>query len=691
MKSLKTEPWLSGGLIALVTLLSYGILVPQLGFYRDDWYMLWAGQSNLGLSGILQLFQTDRPLIGWTYAALFKLLGPNALAWQSAALLFKAGTGLAVFWLLRRVWPEKRLETTCAALFFVLYPGFYQQPVAATFIIDLIGLNAAFISIGLTVFSLQTPRRWLKVTAALLAAALALFYVALYEATIGLEVVRWALVWSVIANERTSACPGGLSRASEAISIKPGIASAAKTRRLAITWKTLKNLLPSILAIAGFVIWRLFFFESVRRATNLNVLLADYASDPLYAFSQILVGYLKDLFETVVSAWFVPFYQFTAEGRYTDFISGLGVTLVVLALVAAYVIWFRRQNPESAPENDPFPRHFLLIGLVAVALPSAVIVILGRNVLFSTQWDRYTTQSMFGVALLVLGAILYYLRGSARWAVFFSLLFLAVMTQYHSAAYHVRFWNLERNVIWQLSWRAPALKPGTTVILSLPEGYRLAEEYEVWGPLNMAYAPGQPMLVSGQIPYDGLVLDLKDGKKEFRLMRNLNVKRDYSQALILSIPSSKSCLHVLDGNHLALPYFENSRVKDAAAYSQIDLIDPSAKPIQPSAAIFGPQPAPDWCFTYQKINLALQAGDFAQAGQLADQAAQNGLRPADETEWLPVVIAYANLGQVKKATSAAAEIDKSVRRSLCLQQTASNPWPAGYHGELIQSVLCPGH
>ena len=194
MKSLKTEPWLSGGLIALVTILSYGILVPQLGFYRDDWYMLWAGQSNLGLSGILQLFQTDRPLIGWTYAALFKLLGPNALAWQSAALLFKAGTGLAVFWLLRRVWPEKRLETTCAALLFVLYPGFYQQPVAATFIIDLIGLNAAFISIGLTVFSLQTPRRWLKVTAALLAAALAALTLGLpYSVFFQVMGVSWSM------------------------------------------------------------------------------------------------------------------------------------------------------------------------------------------------------------------------------------------------------------------------------------------------------------------------------------------------------------------------------------------------------------------------------------------------------------------------------------------------------------------
>jgi hypothetical protein len=665
VKGSKMEVWLAGGLVALAAALTYGVLIPQLGFYRDDWYMLWAGQSNLGLSGIIQLFQTDRPLIGWVYAAVFKLLGPNALAWQLYALILKMLSGLFFLWLARRVWPEKRLETTCAALLFVLYPGFYQQPVAATFTTDLLGLNAAFVSIALTIYALQTRKRMLQVLATLAAVALGLFYVALYEATIGLEVVRWTLVWYWLWREN----PAGF-----------------KT----VTLRALKTLLPYLLMIAGFVIWRLFFFESVRRATNLNVLLADYASDPLYGLSQVFFGYLKDLFETVVSAWFVPFYQFTAEGRYTDFLSGLGVALAVLAPVAVYFVWVRRRYGDPEP-GDPFARQILLLGLVAVAIPSAVIVVLGRNVLFSSQWDRYTTQSMLGVALLVLGAILYYLRGFARWAVFFTLLFLAVMTHYHSAAYYARFWNLERNSVWQLSWRAPALQPGTTVILSLPEGYRLAEEYEVWGPINMVYAPGQPMLVSGQIPYDGMALDLKDGKKEFRLMRNLTVKRDYSKPLILSLPSGKACLHVIDGGHLALPYSENSRIKDVAAFSRIDLINLTAASSMPQAAIFGAEPERGWCYSYQKMGLALQAGDFVEAGRLADEAAQKGLKPADETEWLPVVIAYANLGQAEKASAAADEIDKSVRRWLCLQQVSAAPWPQGYNGSLINSALCTGN
>jgi len=64
------------------------------------------------------------------------------------------------------------------------------------------------------------------------------------------------------------------------------------------------------------------------------------------------------------------------------------------------------------------------------------------------------------------------------------------------------------------------------------------------------------------------------------------------------------------------------------------------------------------------------------------------LKPSDETEWMPLVLAYANTAQTDKASSAAGEIDKSVRRYICYQQSPNAQWPTGYNGELIRSVLC---
>jgi len=99
---------------------------------------------------------------------------------------------------------------------------------------------------------------------------------------------------------------------------------------------------------------------------------------------------------------------------------------------------------------------------------------------------------MLGAAILVSGCIFYFLRSPARWPVIMGLVFLSVMTQVHSAAEYSRFWDYERGLIWQLSWRTPGFQPGTTLIVSLPEGYHLAEEYEIWGPVTLLFTPAKP-------------------------------------------------------------------------------------------------------------------------------------------------------------------------------------------------------
>lgn len=667
-KTAGSEPWLAAGLIIFAAALTYGILIPRLGFYRDDWYMLWAGQSPAGLSAIVRLFQTDRPLIGLTYALIFKFIGPKVLLWQVLGLVLKIFTGLAVLWLLRLVWPARRLETTAAALLFVLYPGFYQQPVAGTFSIDLLGLNAIFISIALTIYSLKTSNRLLQVLAILAAMLLGLINLGLYEATIGLEVVRWALVWLVMRRQST------ISDSGETSAEKPARPDRVRVNTLFASMRPLAlNLLPYFIMLVGYLYWRFFIFTSVRRATNIDLILAQYAGSPLYSFVQIVISYIKDLFETLVLAWFVPFYQFTAEGRVNIFISAALVALAVLALAGLYFYLTRAFDQPAAPSaSSRSDWDFILVGLIAVLVPSAVIVLLGRNVLFAIQWDRYTTQSMLGVGVLVTGLVFHFLRGQARWVVLSVLIVLAVMTQYHSAAAYSRFWDYERSVIWQLSWRAPGLEPGTTLIVSLPEGSRLAEEYEIWGPVNMAYFPGQSMQVTGQVPTDDMILDLQAKTIDTRLMRNIDIVRDFGKPLIISLPTGTSCVHILDGTHPALPFFESKQINTIAAFSNIDLIQPSAKPISPARAIFGQQPSHGWCYYYQKIELALQLGNPALAASLADQAAQQDLKPVDDTEWVPVIDAYVAAGDSRQAAAALKKMDKSVRKFVCAQQPVSN-------------------
>ena len=72
--------------------------------------------------------------------------------------------------------------------------------------------------------------------------------------------------------------------------------------------------------------------------------------------------------------------------------------------------------------------------------------------------------------------------------------------------------------------------------------------------------------------------------------------------------------------------------------------DVTANGTTPPAVIFGEEPAHDWCYYYEKADLALQKGDFAEVLRLGEEAEQNGYHPDDKIEWLPFILANAVTG-----------------------------------------------
>ncbi len=77
------------------------------------------------------------------------------LAWQLVTLLIRLAGNLALFWLLRLLWPDWQMETLAVALLFSVYPGYTVQPNAGVYISDLLASAAALISIALTIKVLQ--------------------------------------------------------------------------------------------------------------------------------------------------------------------------------------------------------------------------------------------------------------------------------------------------------------------------------------------------------------------------------------------------------------------------------------------------------------------------------------------------------------------------------------------------------
>ena len=96
------------GVIVAVGVLTFLPFAAGMGFYRDDWYMLWSAHAR-GPESIIELFSIDRPFMGYTYSLTYRLLGDSAIAWQLYATGLKIVGALAVYGIMRLLWPGDAL------------------------------------------------------------------------------------------------------------------------------------------------------------------------------------------------------------------------------------------------------------------------------------------------------------------------------------------------------------------------------------------------------------------------------------------------------------------------------------------------------------------------------------------------------------------------------------------------------
>jgi hypothetical protein len=649
-------------------LLAYAPLISKLGFYRDDWYQLWAGLT-LGPRSIITLFSIDRPAMGYLYALTFYLFGDHPLYWQLYALLLRLVGALAGMWLMRRIWPKAPTAAFCASLLLLLYPGFQQQPNANTFSNHLFSYASALISLAATAEILQPSRPHVRAAFGLLSLASALAYWLTYEYMIGLEAVRLAIL--LIAAARQS---GHLRQ----------------RLRYFTTFA-----MPYALPLAAFLIWRLLIFKSGRQGVSMGAVLDYYRASPFLALGERAISLVVDVIETAVAGWAVPAYRLFSSAP-----AGITLLAACLGLLAAGLVWFYWSvagRSIIAKPGDPGPaasdyRSMALMGILALVMSLAPVVITGRDVRWESAFDRYTLQATLGVGLVITGLIFWCVpRPATRMLVIACLAGAASATHFANAWDWSIFWRQERQLFWELSWRAPQIRDGATLMTGLPD-FRFFEDYEIWGPANLIYRTGSGgPEIAAQVVDESTANELRQGIKDVRYMRVLiAIPRDYSQALVLSWPSETSCLHVLDGDQPELAQGTSSLYRSIARFSHSDLIAAqSTLPTLPPD-IFGAEPVHGWCWTYQQASLARQEGDWQRITELATSAALNHDTPNDPSEWMPFFQAYVNLGKVGEAQRIADRIaeNQQIRFDLCRSLTAKYFINASAE-QIGRQLLCP--
>ena len=286
-------------------------------------------------------------------------------------------------------------------------------------------------------------------------------YLALVDYFIGLEVLRLALVLLLVLRTK-------------------GTTLKQKLTQTFLRW------LPFAAAPGGFLLWRLFFFETDRRATDVGFQLGQLFSSPLVGLWW-LVYLVQDVFNVLLVAWGYPLYTIAYQMRLRDTLIGFGLAAFVVLLVVIGLRWGRDDASETeAASSSGWMREEYWLGLVTILGTLLPVILANRHIVFP-DLSRYALAASVGVVILLTGIISQVASRPLQVTLVGFLVAVSVLTHYANAVRVADETAVIRDFWWQVAWRAPDIKSETTLVASYP-GVGIQEDYFVWG-------TGQPDLL----------------------------------------------------------------------------------------------------------------------------------------------------------------------------------------------------
>ncbi|MFN2127418.1 MAG: hypothetical protein ACK2TU_06120, partial [Anaerolineales bacterium] len=533
-----------------------------------------------------------------------------------------------IYWILSLIWPIRNYSNTLITLLVVVYPGFLQQPNGNTFSNLFIAYALSILSIVLTLQAIFVKNKLLKIFLIIFSTVASLFYLLIAEYLIGLEAVRLILVWYSIN--------------------KIDVNKQVNLKLKSLFALTLPNLITAIVVL----FWRLFIFQSVRPAMNVDSLVESYTLSPAYNGVRLAVELLKDQFELLVGAWVIPLYDLARNVRLKEFLLSLLLLTIVITIYLIYRYLYKTvvlKNAIEEVKDTQTARDYLVLGLFCMVITSIPVILSNRHVHFQTNWDRYSLQSSLGVALIIMGALSYIQKEWLRLFIYSCLLGFAVCTHYLNATNFKEKWDVHKEVLWQLYWRAPEISKDTVLTGNLYK-HSYEEDYELWGPVNLIFDPtSQEVEIKVEVLNDQTLKNIVTSFWDQGSTRIINYERDYENTLVFTLPSEYSCLHLIDGDSPVLSEFASSEIIAASQYSKLDRIAPEPSAPLPPEDIFGVEPEHKWCFYFQKASLAAQNENYDEIVRIANEVKRIGLRPNDWSEWVPFIEGYAYTGNYQEA------------------------------------------
>lgn len=629
-------------------LLSFGLLVPWLGFFWDDWPSIWY-LKVFGSSGFSEVFAVDRPLLGYFFMLTTRWLGTSMVGWQLFGIFMRWLCVLAFWMFLRAQWPGHPYQTTWTALLFAVYPGFKQQYISVTYSHAWILAAIFFLSFASMAWAFRKPQLFKPLIASSwILSALALFSVEYY---FGLELMRPVIIWLLISERYKS--------------------FGSRLKRTLFYW------LPYALISVTFLYWRLVVYETPRGEVQLfdKLLLR-----PIATLIDLVQTAFQDVLNSGVIAWMqtMDFVRMTSFGRGPTLLYLLGL---IVAIIAA-VFYLLKLNIKASSEEDPdhhsnkWAKQAIVLGAIALSVGGIPFWVTNLPIKLEFPWDRFTLAMMFGSCLLVAGIIDWIARNRMQKAIAFGVLIgLACGLHIQYGNLYRREWNSQSQFFWQLAWRAPAIEPNT-VILTAELPFVYFSDNSLTAPLNWIYAPD---FNSGNMPYLLYAAEARHEVSLPNLKPDIPIQQTYrttqfegstNQALVLFY-TPPGCLKIVNPQSDRRMPQKPNYISDMLPLSRLDLIQQAPlQPARPPEEVFGEEPAGQWCYYFEKADLARQNGDWEQVASLADQAMQLDVRlyEVNAPELVTFIEGYAHTGRwsdAAKLTDQSLALSERMDRMLC--------------------------
>lgn len=663
LKRLSEKPWFYPLALLLIGLLAYGYQLASLGFYWDDWEVVFLLNSR-SVPLLYGYFAFDRPF-AWPYQAMYALFGLNPIAWHLVTLVLR-WAGVLLFCLsLKQLWPRYEGYLRWLGALLLVYPGFFQQSISTAYQRHFTAFFLFMLSIYLMVLAVKQPRRaWILLPLSWITAFVQIFTI---EYFVGLELIRPVLLWMLLTADGKSGWRKALGR-------------------LVLLW------LPYLLIFAFYFWWRLIIFPTT--ITKLNYagdfkMLGDFRLSLIGGALALLTRASVDLLYSTLQVWLTGLTSqdgFTFQSKAVWFSLGMGI------LIAALFAFFQDLGTEASDDDRPNPLPIFLLGAWTFLVSGLPIWLTSKQLSGGGRWDdRFALAPMLGAGLITLAAVLWLIRTRQRKTVLALLLLFSVATQALIVNRYRLDWQEQRDYYWQLAWRAPVLQPGTA-IFSFEQPSISIPGYDASFAMNVLY---DGSVSGGSAPYwfftndRFLNFDFVPGKRISYEDRNLKFTGNTSDGISVVHQGQDRCLQVLDAVYTGQPFYVSGQ-EQLIGVSNVSRILPDAGAADPpDPQVFGAEPPHGWCYYFEKADLARQLQDWGSVLKLEKQSKAAGLAPKFGPEYVPFIEAHAQTGDWQKGydlSLAAQAATKEMDPLLCTTWERLGKLPSVDAGLLARAV-----